>query len=477
MRSGELMPARRARPRYETLPTKGASSWAPQIRTAAKRIGVPLMPWQGKAARLIGELDPDGYPRWDLVIISVPRQSGKTTIAKASTAAKAERHPGGDLYGTAQSRLYAVKHLEKLALALGPEVKARLGTGAERITWRNGSKYEVIAPNDSGGHGDSILWMLIDEGWKLESHVLGGLRPAMSAQPHSQMLIISTMGAVDSEVWNGLVTLGREAIDNPEAEPDFRIAYLEYSAPDDDAVFDPKRWADWMPALTEHPHREHIRRHIMADMKLLPPHEFVRAYGNRTVASLSIVFPEEWYSQRWVSAMEPPDRMVLSLDVNEDPKGATISSGHMTTEGAIALRTIEWRLGSPNWVTAEIERIILARNVEAVVGDFGGPARQIYGELVSLCERRGVPLVDRKPRELGGDTIGFHDALRDGSVAMERNELLETALRGAARKNIGDLWVPHRKSMRVDPSPLISAILAYGVAKEFALAPRLPAIW
>ena len=48
------------------------------------------MPWQAGAARLIGELRPDGLPRYKRVIISVPRQQGKTTISKAAIKAVAE---------------------------------------------------------------------------------------------------------------------------------------------------------------------------------------------------------------------------------------------------------------------------------------------------------------------------------------------------------------------------------------------------
>lgn len=473
-----------ARPRYETLPTKGARSWAGQITRGAAELGTPFMPWQRKVGRLIGELRPptpeeldqwgpevigDGLPRFDLIIVSVPRQSGKTTIAKASTKAKAERHPGAALFGTAQSRIYAVKHLESLALNLGPRVKSRLGVGAERILWPNGSRYEVIAPNESGGHGDSIDWMLIDEGWRLESHTLGGIRPAMAARPHAQMLIISTMGTVDSDVWNSLVQLGRESVDDPEST----TAYVEYSAPDEDAVLDPSRWVEWMPALG----RTLRPGAIVADMKILPPSDFVRAYGNLTVASLSIVFPEEWVTKAWRVAIPPADRIVLALDVNDEPSGATITGAHLLDGGVQALRTMEWRHGSPNWVLGSIEKIMERRSVEAVAADFGGPARQLHSELVALCERRGISLVDRKPRELGGDTAGFHDALREGSVVIERNEQLESAIRGAARKNLGDLWVPNRRRMMVDASPIISAVIAYGVSREFAAAPRLPAIW
>jgi hypothetical protein len=432
-------------------------------------MGTPFMPWQNKAARLIGELTSDGLPRWRTVIVTVPRQSGKSSVAKASTHAKAMRLPGAEMYGTAQTRLYAVRHLEKLSRALGPRVKSRLGVGAERISWPNGSQYEVIAPTDSGGHGDSIDWMLIDEGWKLERAVLGGIRPAMAARPHSQMLIISTMGTVDSEVWNELVEMGRESVDDPSSE----IAYLEYSAPSEEAVFDERKWGEWMPALGHTLGKAHIR----ADMKILSPSDFVRAYGNLTVQSLAIVFPEEWWGRQMVSAVEPSDRMVLGIDVNDDPSGASITSGHLTTEGAVVTRLLEWRFGSPKWVITTLAQMTERRNVEAIVGDFGGPSRALLTEISNLCEARGVPMVDRKPRDLGADTVNFHDALREGSVFIERNEHLEAALRGAYRKNIGDLWVPHRRRMAVDPTPLLSTIMAFGMAREFALTPRLPAIW
>lgn len=467
-----------AKPKYETKPTPRSRSWHREIEAAAARLGTPFMPWQKKAGRLIGELSSElcrchnpgrPLPRRKTVIISVPRQSGKTTITRGATAARADQEGNLRMFGTAQSRLYAVRHLENLALALGSGVVSRLGVGNEKIVWPNDSRYEVIAPTDSGGHGDSIDWMVVDEGWKLSRHTLGGLRPAMAARPHSQMLIISTMGTVDSDVWNELVLMGRESIEDPNST----IGYLEYSAPDESAVFEESRWSEWMPALGHTLSVPTIRE----DMKILSPQDFTRAYGNLTVASLSIVFPEEWVDRSWVAAMEPPERLVLAVDVNSEPPGAAITSGHLASDGIVGIRTLEWRFGSPSWVTQTVDTIIRKRSVEAVVGDFGGPARALLAELTSVCENRGVPLVDRKPRELGGDTAGFYDALRESAVALERNEHLEAAIRGAYRKSIGDLWVPHRKRMLIDASPLMGAIMSYGMAREFALAPRLPAIW
>ena len=211
------------------------------------------MPWQLKGARLLGELRDDRcdchapcrpLPRWKTVVVSVCRQQGKTVLSRAAVDAKARSESGLDVFGTAQSRQYAAKHVVALGDELVPEVEVRRGVGNERVDWSNGSRYAPISPTEGGGHGDSIDFMLVDEGWTLEAHVMGGIRPAMIARPHSQMLIISTMGTVESTVWNQIVARGRDAVDDPEST----LAYIEYSAGTDEDVWNEKHWADWMPA-------------------------------------------------------------------------------------------------------------------------------------------------------------------------------------------------------------------------------------
>ena len=220
--------------------------------------------------------------------------------------------------------------------------------------------------------------MLIDEAWTLTSEVLQGIIPAMAARPLAQMLIVTSMGTLDSTVWNGLVEAGRAAVDNPESD----IAYIEYSADHEEDVFNPKMWSRWMPALGITQSRESIR----ADMALMEadPEEglsgIVRAYGNLTTAARVTLFPGEWFDKAW-TVIPPPERLVLAVDVNDQPAGASIMSGHVTEDGKGAVRLIEWRAGSPKWVPAKVEEIIRQRTVEAVSADLGGPAKQIEAEL------------------------------------------------------------------------------------------------
>jgi hypothetical protein len=432
------------------------------------------MPWQADAARLITELsdvpcthdhDCPGLPRYKTVVVSVPRQQGKTILSRAGIHAKAQRDASQAIYGTAQSRGYAAKHVIALGDALkakGTDVYVRRGIGSEDVKWSNGTVYAPISPTDGGGHGDSIDWMLVDEGWALQAHVMGGVRPAMIARPHSQLLVISTMGTYDSHVWNGMVSRGRESIEDPNAT----MAYVEYSAPDDQAVFDEARWEEWMPALGITVTHADIR----AAMEDMEPTEIVRAFGNRTVSKLVSVFPAEWVAAAWAT-IAPPHRMVLAVDVNDTPAGATITSAHLADDGAVALRTVEWRQGAPTWVTRTLGEIMGVREVEAIVSDFGGPAKTIRREVERLAEAKGVAFVDRKPSDLAADTLRFYGSLRDKTVHMDQATPLAEAIDGAARKNLGDMWLITRRQMTVDASPIIAAILAHGMQSELAVVP------
>lgn len=460
------------KPRFVTNPTPRARTWQQPILDAAERLGTPMMPWQRGATRVLAELRADGLPRFKTVGVSVPRQSGKTTLSKSVITAKAESSGSLDLYGTAQSRQYAAKHVVNLGETLGANsVRTLRGVGAESVTWPNGSVYAPISPSDGGGHGDSIDYMLVDEAWALTSVVLGGVRPAMIARPLSQLLLISTMGTADSTAWNGFVTQGREA----STDPDATMAWIEYSAPDDEAVFDESRWHEWMPALGITISHEDIRS-AMKDLEAAEGRaEVIRAFGNRTTRTRVTVFPVDWVERAW-RVIDPPDQFVLAVDVNDAPVGASIATGHLYDEDdtdGVAVRVTEWQYGSPHWVPARVADMIANRSVEAVVGDFGGPAKQIEAEIRSICDEAMVPVVARQPREIAADTSRFYNGMRDGSLALERSEVLGEAIDGAGRKPHGDMWLVARSRMAVDASPLISAILAQGLAVELSVVPKV----
>ena len=122
-------------------------------------------------------------------------------------------------------------------------------------------------------------------------------------------------------------------------------------------------------------------------------------------------------STRRGRSSHPPERLVLAVDVNDQPAGASIMSGHVTETGQGAVRLVEWRAGCPRWVPQKVEEIIGARTVEAVSADLGGPAKQVHAELQAVCDRNLVPFIDRYPRLFGGDCARFYDDLRAGNAS------------------------------------------------------------
>src|SRR5213596_3304520 len=99
-------------PRDLRFPTLGA-----ELGEVARRLGTPLMPWHQAAVDVAFEYDPvTGLLRYDEVDITVPRQSGKTTLTLAKkvhrlTVMAKKLGPQRSTY-TAQTRLAARKKLE-----------------------------------------------------------------------------------------------------------------------------------------------------------------------------------------------------------------------------------------------------------------------------------------------------------------------------------------------------------------------------
>lgn len=64
------------RPRFAT-PRDPRETLGPAVGEIARRLGLPLMPWQQEVIDVALELDPDGSYHYDEVDLTVPRQSGK----------------------------------------------------------------------------------------------------------------------------------------------------------------------------------------------------------------------------------------------------------------------------------------------------------------------------------------------------------------------------------------------------------------
>ena len=221
-------------------------------------LGTPLMEWQQYVADVLLELDPDTgelvYTDWTL---TVPRQSGKTTLilAKASHRCSATGFFGEDQH-IAYMAQTVKKAAEKFEIEYGrairraPRLRARVRTGNQKVDIRyaNGSVFSADSTTEKSGHGSVLDEGYIDEAFsQVDNRTEQALEPAMLTRRNRQLGVVSTAGWVDASPYLlAKVKAGRELV---AADVRTGTAYFEWSAPDDADPADESVWLDCMPAV------------------------------------------------------------------------------------------------------------------------------------------------------------------------------------------------------------------------------------
>lgn len=441
----------------------------PEAKETAALLGIDLLPWQDDVLRSLFARRPDGVPVFVDALISTPRQSGKTWLATVYLVTLGRILEGGRLVYTAQTRADARDRIVQIgleSLRAGLDVKVNQGVGNELVRFNaTGTELRIISPNAVGAHGTSLDAVVLDEVWACDPVIMGGIIPARVARPASQFVAISTAGTVDSELFLDLQAKGRTAANDGYTG----FGYWEWSAPDDVDVHDPDNWADWMPSLGATQTVEAVQ----ATQRILPPGEFERAFGNRTVRADQPVVPENWWTETADGLQTPKDkRLILGVEVGKGPTSASIS-GAWDSKGTPHIELIDHVPGaSLNWLPGRLDELLTRHKVEAVTIDKGGPAGAVYVEVKAICERRGIPLRNIYPRELAAGCGILYAGLRDRELTHGQALELDNAILGARRKSIGDAWLWDRNHSTYDIAPLNAATMALYTLGEFRSRPK-----
>ena len=202
-------------------------------------IGEPLDPWQEWAAVHIGELLPDGRPRFRRVLVIVARQQGKSHLARALTLywLFIEKWPLilglNATLGYAKEQWQMVCHTatdnEWLAKEL-PSNAIRSAAGEECLTTIDRCRYKIAAANRRAGRSLTIDRIIADElreqrGWA----AWNASNNAMNARPNGQLIAITNQGDDESVVLNALRAPAIEYIETGSG--DYRLGLFEWSAP------------------------------------------------------------------------------------------------------------------------------------------------------------------------------------------------------------------------------------------------------
>lgn len=459
------------KPRWSTPRRYDRPTWGPYWGRVAKQLGRTYLPWQQHAADLAGEVLPNGLLAYKQVIITVPRQSGKTTLLLSVVVGRAE---AGDPFGGRQKMVYAAQtredarekwlteYVEDLrnARVMRGRFAVRVAAGSERVTFASSrSTFGVIATKETSGHGNVMDWGALDEAFAQKTDAVeASWRPAMITRPMSQLWIPSTAGDATSVYFKAKVDAGRIAA---EVDAGSGIAYVEYSAPDDADPHDPAVWRACMPAggLTqpwEAIQSEHDQ--LMTEGKLST---WRRAFLNHWVDKVTpAVFDvEKWAATRNTEA-ERVTRPVFAVDVSADRTHACIAMGAAQADGTPMVRVVDYRPGT-GWVVDRLLELREQYRPARIVLDGAGPVRSLIGEIEAEHIRHVVTTAGDMVAACGA----LYDAVMSGSVTTMAEPVLELAVMNAERRDLNDAWAWTRKrsheATRTDISPLVAATLAY----------------
>lgn len=454
-------------PRFATARDPGRRTVGGAVARIAGALGRPLMPWQQHVADVGGEVDDAGRFAYPLVIVTVQRQSGKTTLDLAQSVQRCLQGPKRKVWHTAQTGQDARKKWGELAedIMASPLRSAIAGrprrtNGAESLEFINGSKLRPHPPTRDSLHGEQSDTNNIDEAWSFDE-IQGGdlfqaITPTQATRPGAQTWIYSTRGDRSSVWFHGL--LDRAYAGEPG------IALFDWSIPDDADPSDLQVIAEHHPAFGHTIDMQSLER----AQATLAPGEFARAFGNRATGAGERVIPLEAWSAAQTEATVPAGRAAYGLAVSRDGTAGALVAAVTDAAGVPWVEVLEHRPGR-SWLVDVAVRLRDAGQGIAV--DRRGPAAPVADQL----ELAGVDLLPLQGPDYAAGCQDIFDRIThtvpdeaDPEVMVARpririrsHEALDIAADIAGRRLLGDgAWVWSRTRSAGDLSTLEAATLA-----------------
>lgn len=474
------------------------------INTFARQIGLNLLPWQEWLNIHAFELNPDGSFRYQVLVLLVARQNGKSTWAKVVTLFFMLILKVPMVIGTAQDLQVAEELWSDVVDMLedDPELdqlvtkvsKAAGKTALEVCPDPDGpkphrSRYLVKAATRRAGRGLTGDLILLDE---LREHTKWDAWSAVTkttmTRENAVVIGLSNAGDASSVVLSYLRKQAHEALGDPDgicaraAARDALEHAEEISADDDDvdwdllmdqeadsvglfewsaapgrSRFDRDGWAEANPSLNhttpDHPKGVITERKIAGYAKTDPEWEFrTEVLCQWMDSGMKSPFPDD----TWVESLDPdssfPDeRYWVGVDVSSDRTWASIAVAGWRSDGLVHGEVVaravgvEWTI---NWLAERKQQIL------GIAGQTrGAPVSGLMDDIAAA----GLPVVDWAGEDLAIGTGMLFSAVKDGDFKHRPQPDLDRCIPTAATKKSGDsgfLW--DRAASSLDISPLVA---------------------
>lgn len=438
------------------------------VAAVAKMLGTPLLPWQRYVADVAGELDPaTGTYYYDTVILSTPRQCGKSTLVDAKDTRNVLWGPNRFVYYLAQTGKDAGEHFKKFLARLGDSPMSAilgrpyLGAGALRQPFFNNSVIMPMSVTKVSGHGVQGDMITMDEAFSLSMEtgnaIVDGFLPTTATRMQAtgvrpQLWITSTEGTAESTFFNARLDECRAG------EQAQRTCWFDFGVPDDADVDDLDVVMQWHPAagiLWDRSQLVDFRAQFGSNRA-----GWARAYGNRRdVGVADRAIPADLWEATVCEPMPPtaarnaPKAFGMAVDV--DATHTSISVAVRGDDGVTRTQMLKVLDGTGDAV-AELRR--LASTYDApVCMDSRGPNAPLHDMLERTDDVRLVPLTSADYMAVGQSYLS---GLQNGVVLHAADARLDESAANCARSWSGDSWHVTRRGSTGLTSPIESVMVA-----------------
>lgn len=457
-----------------------STGW-PAVAAQLRKLGVGFDRWQDGAGRLILAKRTDGSYAASIggVVISIPRQVGKTYMIGAIVFALCLLHPGMLVIWTAHQLATSGETFRSMqAMARRPKIalhikRVILGSGDEAVEFVNGSRILFGARERGFGLGFTKVGILVmDEAQRLTEKTLDDLVPTTNQADNPLILMMGTPPR-PTDAGEVFKARRREALSGQSDD----LLYIELSPRE---KVHPEKWApgyvDWKVVEGVNPSFPHRtpKSSILRMRKNLGDASFRReglGIWDDDQAGSRLITTEQWEATQVTTAPEG----VRCIGVAFSLDGARVSiAGAIKHEDGVYVELIDNNADAPNpvenglgaladWLHERYGRTALI----AIAGQSGAPA------LASALRERKVPArtfhVLNTPEYLAACSL-FVDAVRDKTLshpAATEGDVLDDSVAISDRKMRGTTgaWSWQATVEDGDETPVEAVSIALWAAK------------
>lgn len=428
-----------------------------------KAFGFVLEPWQCALLRRILETYPPGHARagelrFRQVVLSMPRQQGKTELAAVLGLIGLLREKSPLVIGIASSREQSALVYKRTlqAIASNPALASKFKrlTDTRGIQSKTGGLYELKAAKGAALQGLPISTGVVDEVHLLKSDLWQALVNGMGARPNTIVVGITTAGGIaESELLVELYKAGDKAIAGDETLE--RFGFFCYQAPEDRVPDNDAELLEFLYACTPALASGRLdAQTLLSDIRAMPEPDIIRYRLNCFTASLNPFLPID----RWKACEAPPGYvfpsegpLVFTFDMTPENSYASVTATRKTSDGILHSELVAWFVQPTDEQLIRVAERLWKHSPAVYAGE-----NYKLGPMLTELKRRGYPVHIVHSNGANNAAALLYARVMQRRFIHAGDPLLDLQMPRAVRKNFGESYRINRASSSVE----IDAVLA-----------------